>query len=73
MLQIHFEALPVERRFLAPPIEPLEDQSFGHIVESLNSSAITTDAIVLIVASQLRLQRWPPFLQLRGASYLPEP
>ena len=73
MLQISFEALPVKRRFLAPPIEPLKDQSSGHLMESLNSSAITTDTIVLIVTSQLRPQGRPPILELRGASHLPEP
>ena len=40
---------------------------------SLNSSAITADTIVLIVTSQLRLQRRPPLLKLRRAAYLPEP
>ena len=73
VLQIRVEALPVKRRFLAPAIEPLKDQPSGHLVESLNSAAITTDAIVLIVASELGLQRRPPILQLRSASYLPEP
>ena len=73
MLQIRCEAFPIERRFLAPPIDPLKDQSFGHIMVSLNSSAITADTIVLIVASQLRPQRRPPFLKLRSAAYLPEP
>ena len=47
MLQIHVEAFPVERRFLAPPIDPLKDQSFGRIVESLNSSAIAYELIAL--------------------------
>ena len=73
MLQIRIEAFPVERRFLTPPIDPLKDQSFGNIVESLNSSAIATDAIVLIVTSQLRLQRRPPLLKLRRSAYPPEP
>ncbi len=73
VLQIRCEAFPVERRFLAPPIDPLKDQSFGHIMVSLNSSAITADAIILKVTSQLRLQRRPPFLKLRCAAYLPEP
>ena len=40
---------------------------------AFNSSAIAADAIVLIVTSQLRLQRRPPILKLRGASHLPEP
>ena len=40
VLQIHIEAFPVERGFLAPPIDPIEDQSFGHIMVSLYSSAI---------------------------------
>ncbi len=73
VLQIRCEAFPIERGFLAPPIDPLKDQSFGHIMVSLNSSAITADAIVLKVTSQLRLQRWPPILKLRCAAYLPEP
>jgi hypothetical protein len=37
------------------------------------SSAITADTIILIVASQLRPQRRPPFLKLRSATYLPKP
>ena len=73
MLQICFEAFPVERGFLTPPIKPLKYQLLCHIMVSLNSSAITTDTIILIVASQLRPQRRPPFLRLRGASHLPEP
>ena len=73
VLQIRREAFPIERGFLAPPIDPLKDQSFGHIVVSLNSSAIAADTIILKVTSQLRLQRWPPLLKLRCAAYLPEP
>ena len=73
MLQICFEAFPCERGFLAPPIKPLKDQSSGHLIESLNSSAITADTIILKVASQLRPQRRPPFLKLRSTAYLPEP
>ena len=73
MFQIFNEAIPVERGFLAPPVDPLVDQSFRNMMESLNSSAITTDTIVLIVTSQLRLQRWPPILKLRRAAYLSEP
>ena len=73
MLQISFEAFPGKRSFLTPPIQPLKSQSFGHIVESPNSSTITTDTIVLKVTSQLRPQRWPPILKLRCTAYLPEP
>ncbi|MDH4238185.1 MAG: hypothetical protein OEW48_01345 [Phycisphaerae bacterium] len=73
MLQICFEAFPVERCFLAPPIKPLKYQLLCHIMLSLNSSAITADTIILIVASQLRPQRRPPFLKLRSAAYLSEP
>ena len=73
MLQIRIEAFPAKRSFLTPPIDPLKDQSFGNIVETLNSSMITTDTIVLIVTSQLRPQRWPPVLKLRRAAYLSEP
>ena len=73
MLQICFEAFPTKRAFLAPPIEPLKNQTFCHIMVSLNSSAITANTIVLIVASQLRPQHRPPFLKLRRAAYLPEP
>ncbi len=73
MLQICFEAFPVERGFLAPPIKPLKYQLLYHIMVPLNSSAITADTIVLIVTSQLRLQRWPPLLKLRCTAYLPEP
>jgi len=46
--QILIEAFPVERGFLAPPIDPLKDQSLGHVVVSLKSAAITADTIVLI-------------------------
>ena len=73
VLQIRREAFPIERGFLAPPIDPLKDQLFGHIMVLLNSSAIAADTIVLKVTSQLRLQRWPPLLKLRCAAYLPEP
>ena len=73
MLQVLHEAIPIERGFLAPPVDPLVDQSFRNIMESLNSFAITTDTIVLIVTSQLCLQRWPPILKLRRAAYLSEP
>ena len=73
VLQICREAFPIERRFLAPPIDPLKDQLFGHVMVSLNSSAIAADAIILKVTSQLRLQRRPPFLKLRCAAYVPEP
>ena len=73
MFQIFNEAIPVERGFLAPPVDPLVDQSFRNMMESLNGSAITTDTIVLIVTSQLCLQRWPPILKLRRAAYLSEP
>ena len=73
MLQISFEAFPGKRSFLTPPIQPLKSQSFGHIVESHNSSTITTDTVVLKVTSQLCSQRWPPILRLRSAAYLPEP
>ena len=73
VLQIRRETFPIERGFLAPSIDPLEDQSFGHIMVSLNSSAIAADTIILKVTSQLRLQRWPPLLELRCATYLPEP
>ena len=73
VLQIRCEAFPIERGLLAPPIDPLKDQLFGHVMVSLNSSAIAADAIVLKVTSQLRLQRWPPLLKLRCAAYLSEP
>ncbi len=73
MLQICFEAFPRKRSFLAPPIKTLKYQSSGHLMVSLNSSAITADTIILIVAPQLRPQRRPPFLKLRSAAYLPEP
>ena len=73
MLQIFFEAFPCKRCFLTPLIQPLKSQSFGHIVESLNSPTITTYTIVLKVASQLCSLRWPPILQLSCAAYLPEP
>ena len=43
MLQISIKAFPIKRGFLASPIDPLKDQSFGHIMVSLNSSAIATD------------------------------
>ena len=52
--QIGIEAVPVERSLLAPPIDPFEDQSFGHIMVSLYGSAITADTIILIVTSELR-------------------
>ena len=73
VLQIRFEAFPVERRFLAPLIDPLKNQLFGHIMEPLNSSAITTDTIVLIVTSELRLQYGPPIFEFHSAAYFPEP
>ena len=73
MLQIYFEAFPGKRSFLASPIKPLKYQILCHKMVSLNSSAITTDTIILIVASQLRPQRRPPFLRLRSAAYLSEP
>ncbi len=55
VLQIRREAFPIERGFLAPPIDPLKDQLFGHIMVALNSSAITADTIVLTVTSQLMI------------------
>ena len=73
MLQIYFEPFPVQRGLLASPIKPLEYQLLRHIMVSLNSPTITTDTIILIVASQLRPQRRPPFLKLRSAAYLSEP
>ena len=73
MLQVLNKAIPIERGFLAPPVDPLVDQSFRNMMESFNSSAITTDTIVLIVTSQLRLQRRPPILKLQRAAYLSEP
>jgi hypothetical protein len=73
VLQIRFEAFPGEQRFLAPPIDPLKDQSFGHIMVSFNSSVIAADTIILIVTSQLRLQYRPPLFELRSTAYLPEP
>ncbi len=73
VFQIYFEAFPFKRGFLAPPIKPLKYQLLYHIMVPLNSSAITTDTILLIVTSQLRPQRRPPFLKLRRAAYLPEP
>ena len=73
VLQIRREAFPIERGFLAPPIDPLKDQLFGHVMVSLNSSAIAADAIILKVTSQLRLQRRPPLLKLRRAAHLSEP
>ena len=73
VLQVLLKAFPSERLLLTPPIDPLEDQSFGDIVKSLNSPTITTDAIVLVVASQLRPERRPQILELRCAAYLPEP
>ena len=71
--QILSETFPVERGFLTPPIQPLKDYSFGHIIVSLYSSAITADTIVLIVTSELRPQRRPPLFELRSAAYIPEP
>jgi hypothetical protein len=40
---------------------------------SLYSLVIAADTIVLIVVSQFRPQRRPPFLKLRSAAYQPEP
>ena len=73
VLQVLLKAFPGKRLFLAPPIDPLKDQSFTDIVESLNSPTIATDAIVLVVASQLRPECRPQILELRCAAYLPEP
>jgi len=73
VLQIHIEAFPCKRHFLALPIDPIKYQSLCHIMVSLNSSAIIADTIVLIVASQFRPKRRPPFLKLRRAAYLPKP
>ena len=71
MLQILDETFPIVRSFLAPSIDPLIGQPFGHMMVSLNSFSIAADTIVLIVTSQLRLQRRPPFLQFRGVTNLP--
>ena len=73
MLQVSHKACPAKRRFLAPPINPLKNQSSDNMVESLDRSPITTDTVVLIVTSQLCLQRRPPILELRRAAYRPEP
>ena len=73
VLQICFKAFPRKRAFLAPPIKPLKYQLLRHIMVSFYSMAITADTIILIVTSQLRPQRRPPFLKLRSATYLPEP
>ena len=73
VLQILSEAFPVERGFLAPAIQPLKDQSSGHMLVSLNSSAIATDTIVLIVTSELRLQYGPPLFEFRSGARFPEP
>ena len=40
---------------------------------AFNSSAIAADAIVLIVTSQLCLQRRPPILESRYSTYISEP
>ena len=55
VLQILNETVPIVRSFLAPSIDPLIDQSLGHMMVSLNSFAITADTIVLIVTSELCL------------------
>ena len=73
VLQIRFKAFPDERRFLTPPIQPLKNQSFGNKVKSLNSSAISTDTIVLVVTPELRPQYWPPLLEFRSVAYFLEP
>ena len=73
VLQILSETFPVERGFLAPTIQPLEDQSSCHMLVSLNSSAITTDTIILVVTSELCLQCGPPLFEFRSGAYFPEP
>jgi len=73
VLQILSKALPIERDFLASPIEPLENQPFGHCVIALYHPAVSTDAIVLVMASQLGLEYRPPILNLCSTPYLPEP
>jgi len=55
MLQILDETFPIVRSFLAPSIDPLEDQSFGHMMISLNSFTVAADTIVLIVTSDFCL------------------
>ena len=73
MLQISIKAFPIERGFLASTIDPLKNQSFGHVMVSLNSSAIATDTIILKVTSELRPQRLPPLFEIHSAAYFPEP
>src|SRR4030042_755397 len=73
MLQIHFEAFPIERRLLTAPIKPLENQLLGNLMEPLNSPAVSTDTIVLIVTPEFRSQYWPPRLEFRSVAYFPEP
>ena len=73
VLQILNETSPVVRGFLAPSIDPFIDQSFGHMMILLNSSAIATDTIVLIVTSELRLQYGPPLFELCSGAYFLEP
>ena len=73
VFQILNETAPVVRSFLAPSIDPLIDQSFGHMMISLNSSAIATNTIVLIVTSELRLQYEPPLFEFHSGAYVPEP
>ena len=68
VLQILLEALPIERLLLTAPIKPLENQSLGNLMESLNTSAISTDTIVLVVTPELRPQDWPPLLEFRSVA-----
>ena len=73
VLQILLEAFPIKRSLLTAPIKPLEYQSLGNLVESLNTSAIPTDTIVLVMTHELRPQYWPPLLELRSVAYFLEP
>jgi|GEM_PF-6612789 len=53
--QIRIEADPIERDFLTPPIDPFENQPPDSLVIAVYHPAVTTNAIVLVMASQLGL------------------
>jgi len=73
LLQVFRELLPVHALFLAAPVYPFVNQLTGLLVELLQARKIPTDSVILIVASELGNQHFPPFLDFCRISYRFQP
>ena len=73
MLSVLPKAFPVERFALTASIQPFQGHTLSQTIEVFQRRHIAAYAIVLIMASQFRLEDRPPFLCFLIVPYFPEP